>query len=225
MREVVLDTETTGLKPAEGHRIVEIGCVAIENGIPDGATFHQYINPERDMPAGAFRVHGLSAEFLGTHPAFADVADGFLDFIGDSPLIIHNARFDMGFINAELARLDKPPVAMGRCVDTLEIARRKFPGRENSLDALCRRFSVDNSGRDKHGALLDAELLAAVYLELCGGRQPDLVLADNAARPTGGGADPVPKKTRRARPHGATPEELVRHAAFIDGLKEPIWRQ
>lgn len=171
MREIVLDTETTGLDPATGDRIVEIGAVEILNGVPTGANFHVYINPERDMPEGAFKVHGLSAEFLRGHPVFASIAAEFAAFIGGDRLVIHNAEFDVKFINAEFARLDIAPLASERILDTLALARRKHPNAGNSLDALCARYGVDSSRRKKHGALLDAELLAEVYIELSGGRQ------------------------------------------------------
>lgn len=174
MREIVFDTETTGLSPLKGDRIVEIGCVELINRAPTGQTFHVYINPERDMPDGAFRVHGLSSDFLADKPAFSAIAEDFLNFIGDSVLIAHNASFDMGFINAELVRLKMPSVAPKRVIDTLQLARRKYPGGPNSLDALCQRYSIDNSRRNKHGALLDSEILAEVYIELTGGRNADL---------------------------------------------------
>jgi len=176
MREIVLDTETTGLDPATGDRVVEIGAVELLNGVPTGENFHVYINPERDMPEGAFRVHGLSAEFLSGHPVFSSIANGFLDFIAGDRLVIHNAEFDVKFINAEFARLDISPLAPERIVDTLALARRKHPSAANSLDALCARYGVDSSRRKKHGALLDAELLAEVYVELSGGRQTTLTL-------------------------------------------------
>ncbi|MBD3666369.1 MAG: DNA polymerase III subunit epsilon, partial [Kangiella sp.] len=184
MREIVLDTETTGISPDEGHRLVEIGCVELENHMPTGRTFHVYINPERDMPEGAFKVHGLSEEFLSDKPKFAEVADDFVAFIADAPLVIHNAAFDMGFLNAELKRSGRQVLPPSQAVDTLAIARKKFPGAQNSLDALCRRFNVDNSNRVKHGALLDSELLAEVYLELIGGREPGLSLAAETASGT-----------------------------------------
>ncbi|MEK9725249.1 MAG: DNA polymerase III subunit epsilon, partial [Rhodospirillaceae bacterium] len=177
MREIVLDTETTGLDPKSGHRIVEIGCIEIVNQVPTGETFHQYVNPERDMPDGAFQVHGLSEEFLSDKPVFAKIAADFLAFVGDSNLVIHNAAFDMGFINAELEATGREPLAMERAIDTVSMARRKFPGAPASLDALCKRFQIDNSNRQLHGALLDAGLLAEVYLELIGGRQRGLGLA------------------------------------------------
>lgn len=227
MREIVLDTETTGLNPLGGHRIVEIGCIELENHLATGNVYHQYINPLRDMPEEAFNVHGLSEEFLSDHPVFGDIADAFLDFIGDATLVIHNAQFDMGFINAELARLDRPSVPMERAVDTVQMARRKFPGAQANLDALCRRFQIDNSGRDLHGALLDSELLAEVYLELIGGRQPDLALSANAKVATTDTVEDKPTSqggARKPRPHAASPEELATHEAFINGMENPIWK-
>ena len=175
MREIVLDTETTGLDPATGDRVVEIGAVELLNGVPTGENFHVYINPERDMPEGAFRVHGLSAEFLSGHPVFSSIAKGFLDFIAGDRLVIHNAEFDVKFINAEFARLDISPLAPERIVDTLALARRKHPSAANSLDALCARYGVDSSRRKKHGALLDAELLADVYIGLTRGQETLLI--------------------------------------------------
>jgi DNA polymerase III subunit epsilon len=177
MREIVLDTETTGLDPLRGDRLVEIGCIELLNSIPSGQTFHRYLNPQRDMPAEAFAVHGLSAEYLADKPLFADIVDDFLAFLGDAPLIIHNAAFDAGFINAELDRCGRGAIARERLVDTLMLARRKFVGVRNSLDDLCARFGINNSKRTKHGALLDAELLAEVYLELTEARQAQLGLA------------------------------------------------
>lgn len=219
MREVVLDTETTGLDPADGHRVVEIGCLELVNHIATGRTFQRYVNPERDMPTEAFAVHGIGEEFLQAQPVFAAVADDFLAFIGDSPLVIHNAAFDMGFLNAELARLGRQPLAMARAVDTIRIARQKFPGAQASLDALCRRFNIDNSARSKHGALLDAELLSEVYLELIGGRQAGLDLAVEAAATTSAAL----RAPRPPRPHAPSAEELTAHAAFIARLKDPVW--
>ena len=229
MRELVLDTETTGLDPLNGDRLVEIGCVEVFNHIATGKTYHQYINPERDMPPGAFAVHGLSEEFLRDFPVFAAVADAFLEFIGDDPLVIHNAKFDMGFLNAELRRLNRPALPMSQSVDTVTMARRRFPGAPASLDALCRRFDVDNSSRTKHGALLDAELLAEVYLELRGGRQPGLSLAaaEAGASSENDAAEVVDLQPgadiRPPRPHLPTPEELAAHEAFVAALKEPLW--
>ena len=176
MREIVLDTETTGLDPASGHRVVEIGCVELMNNIPSGRTWHHYFNPEREMPLAAFEIHGLSTEFLATKPLFGTLADDFLKFVEGARLIIHNARFDIGFLNAELALLKRPPITMDKVIDTLAIARRKHPGSPNSLDALCKRYRIDNSARAKHGALLDSELLAEVYVELTGRRQAKLEL-------------------------------------------------
>ena len=229
MREIVLDTETTGLDPINGDRLVEIGCVEVVNHIATGEIYHQYVNPKRDMPAGAFAVHGLSAEFLLGHPVFKDVVDDFLKFIGDDPLVIHNAAFDMGFINAELRRLKRRELPMTQSVDTVRMARRKFPGAPASLDALCRRFDIDNSSRTYHGALLDAELLAEVYLELRGGRQPGLSLAAAEAGAAGkaSGDDndtpAPPAEVRPARPHAASAEELASHEVFIATLKQPMW--
>jgi DNA polymerase-3 subunit epsilon len=222
MREIVLDTETTGLDPAT-HRIVEIGCLELINHVATGETFHRYLNPERDMPTDAFDVHGLSSEFLSDKPLFAEVADGFLAFIEDSPLVIHNARFDIGFINAEFDRLKRPGIESARAIDTVELARRKQPGAPANLDALCRRFGIDNSGREKHGALLDAELLAEVYLELIGGRQPALGLQRNEQQTTV--ARDAEPKNRPPREHGPNVEELANHANFVESLKDPIWRR
>ena len=179
MREIVLDTETTGLDPLRGDRLVEIGCVEIFNRMPTGQTYHVYINPERDMPMEAFNVHGLSTEFLASKPLFTEVVDEFLAFIGDTPLVIHNASFDISFINAELDRIKRKAIPKDRLVDTLLLARRKHPGVSNRLDDLCSRYQIDNSRRTKHGALLDAELLAEVYIDLVGARQSQLLLADN----------------------------------------------
>lgn len=226
MREIILDTETTGFNPLGGDRIVEIGCIELVNHLATGRVYQQYINPCRDMPAEAFSVHGLSREFLAEHPVFADIADDFLEFIGQDTLVIHNAQFDMGFINAELARLERPAIPMTQAVDTVHMARKKFPGAQASLDALCRRFQIDNSNRTLHGALLDSELLAEVYLELIGGRQPNLELSANAkAQATQPVQDAAtPEGVRPPRPHSPSPAELEAHEAFIDNLKNPIWR-
>lgn len=224
MRQIVLDTETTGLSPNDGDRLVEIGCLEIVNQVATGETFHRYINPERDVPKGAFDVHGLSEEFLRDKPKFAEVADDFLEFIGDDPLVIHNASFDMGFLNHELKQTGRAALAAGRAVDTLLIARKRYPGAQNSLDALCRRFGVDNSNRIKHGALLDAELLAEVYLELMGGRQPGLVLDANLDRRK---LDivAVEKRVRPAPlPPRVTEAERMAHDAFVATLTEPLWK-
>ena len=226
MREIVLDTETTGLSPEDGHRIVEIGCVELINHVasdrPEGRR-QFYINPERPMPEEAFAVHGLSDEFLSTKPVFAEIADDFLAFIDDAPLVIHNAEFDMKFLNAELGRLGLAALPRSRAVDTLAIARKRFPGAQASLDALCKRYDIDNTGRTLHGALLDSTLLAEVYLELIGGRQPGLTLAEDVRRTEGEAA--VARRTPRpARPHTASPAELEAHAVIVDTLTDPIWR-
>lgn len=223
MREVVLDTETTGLEPDQGHRIVEIGAVELLHHVPTGNTFHVYINPERDMPVEAERVHGLSAAFLADKPTFAEIVDDFLAFIGEDPLVIHNAWFDLRFINAELARLGRPPIPSSRAVDTLQLAQQKYPGQPNSLDALCRRFGVDASARTLHGALLDAKLLAEVYLHLIGGRQADLGL-DLAATTAAPVVTPVAARpVRPPRPHAPTPEELERHRRFLESIPDALW--
>ena len=226
MREVVLDTETTGLDPSAGHRIVEVGAVELVNHIPSGRRFQRYLDPERDMPEGAERVHGLTRDFLAKQKRFADEADAILEFIGDAKLVMHNAPFDLGFLNAELERIERPPIPPERTVDTLVIARRKYPGAPASLDALCKRFGIDRSMREKHGALLDAELLTDVYLELTGGRQPALGLqqaAPAAAAVPAPGAGPG--RTRTPRTHAPPTEaEAAAHAAFVAALKDPIWR-
>jgi len=221
MREVVLDTETTGLDPNSGHRVVEIGCLELVNHVPTGAFWHTYLNPERDMPEDARAVHGLDDAFLADKPRFAEVAAAFLAFVGEAPLVIHNAAFDLRFLNAELTMLGLPPIGEGRGVDTVAMARRKFPGAPANLDALCRRFGVDNSQRTRHGALLDAELLAEVYLELLGGRQTHLGLAVEAGRRL---AVAGTVAVRPPRPHAPTPAELAAHAAFLAAaVKTPIW--
>jgi len=221
MREIILDTETTGFDPAQGDRIVEIGCVEAHSHIATGETFHVYINPERDMPESAFNVHGLSEEFLSDKPVFAEVAENFLSFIGDAPLVIHNAEFDMKFLNSELKKISRPILPRDRAIDTVAMARRKFPGAQANLDALCRRFDIDLSRRDKHGALLDAELLAEVYLQLCGGLQPDLELSGNQTRSDSPVA--VQRQARVPRAHAPSPEELAAHAALVETLTEPVW--
>jgi len=227
MREIVLDTETTGLDPFTGDRIVEIGAVELFNHMPTGEVYHQYINPERDMPAGAFAVHGLSIEFLSDKPVFAAVAKGFLDFIKDSRLIIHNAAFDMKFLNAELDGCSQPKIPMGQALDTLAIARKKYAGAQNSLDALCRRFGIDNSNRTLHGALLDSEILAEVYLELIGGRQPDFAL--KVVQNTGGntlGGDYAPPQRPTPLPSRISEEESAAHLEFIKELGgETLWKR
>jgi DNA polymerase-3 subunit epsilon len=221
LREIVLDTETTGLEPGEGHRIVEIGAVELFNHVPTGRTFHRYINPQRTMPEEAFRIHGLSDDFLRDKPVFAEVAAEFVTFVGDARLVIHNAVFDMKFINAELAWAAMDPIPAERAVDTVAIARRRFPGAQASLDALCRRFGIDNSTRQLHGALLDCELLAEVYLELIGGRQPDFALSIAAGLAGGASAgeeDWRPRPRPVPLPPRITPEEEEAHAAFVATL-------
>ncbi len=224
MREIVLDTETTGLDPAAGHRIVELACLELSNHVATGRTYRAYINPERTMTDEALRVHGLSDGFLADKPTFAAVVDEFLAFIGEeAPLVIHNAEFDLKFLNAELDRLGRPPIPASRAIDTVALARARFPGAQASLDALCRRFEIDNSARSLHGALLDCELLAEVYLELRGGRQPgfDLAAQEALARSEPGRPRPV----RPPRRHAPTPEETAAHAAMLERLDQPIWRQ
>jgi len=228
MREIVLDTETTGLDPFSGDRIVEIGAVELFNHLPTGAVYHQYINPQRDMPEGAFAVHGLSEAFLADKPLFADIAQAFIDFVADAKMVIHNASFDMKFINAELDWVKRAQLPMDQAIDTLDIARRKFPGAQNSLDALCRRFSIDNSAREKHGALLDSELLAEVYLELVGGRQPDLMLAagsgDQSRRPGNSTEEWKPARRAKPLPDRLTEAEKSRHEAFVETLgADSVW--
>jgi DNA polymerase III subunit epsilon len=225
MREIVFDTETTGLDPYQGDRLVEVGCVELINGFPTGNSFHAYLNPERDMPEAAFNVHGLSIEFLKDKPLFADVVEEFLAFVADAPLIAHNAMFDLGFINAELERCKKPPLQRDRLVDTLLLARRRFPAGPNNLDTLCGRFSIDLSRRTKHGALLDAELLAEVYVELTGKRQARLGLIETAVAVT-----QQVVVTLRVRPAPLAPRlseaEREAHRAFVATLGEkPIWNE
>ena len=222
MREVVLDTETTGLDPSAGHRIVEVGAVELVNHIPSGRRFQRYLDPERDMPEGAERVHGLTREFLAQQKRFAEEVDAILEFIGDAKLVMHNAPFDLGFLNAELERIERPPIPAERAVDTLVIARRKYPGAPASLDALCKRFGIDRSMREKHGALLDAELLTDVYLELTGGRQPALGLQQAAPAAVAAPAS-ARARNRTPRPHAPTEAEAAAHAAFVATLKDPIW--
>lgn len=231
MREIVLDTETTGLDPFDtpAHRIVEIGAVELWNQVPTGKTYHQYINPERDMPEEAFRVHGISDAFLSDKPVFGDIVQAFLDFIGDTPLVIHNAAFDMRFLNAELDWAARPRLPDTQAVDTLAIAKRRFPGSPVSLDALCKRFSIDNSMREKHGALLDSEILAEVYLELSGGRQQGLILsaADGHGGSAADGAQPWrPGPRPRALQPRLTDAERAAHDAFIAELGDAaLWRR
>src|SRR6267378_7415927 len=226
MREIVLDTETTGLDPLRGDRLVEIGCVEILNRMPTGQTFHRHLNPEREIPAEAFAVHGLSSEFLADKPLFAHVVDELLEFIADAPLVIHNASFDIGFLNAELERIKRPPIARERLVDTLLLARRKHPGVSNRLDDLCSRYAIDNSRRTKHGALLDAELLAEVYIDLIGARQSQLILATEARDTRAGGygemprrQPPIPLKPR------VTEADWISDPAFVATVgHKPIWK-
>jgi DNA polymerase-3 subunit epsilon len=221
MREIVLDTETTGLSAKTGDRLVEIGCIELINHLPSGEVYHQYINPGVPMPREAQEVHGLSEEFLSDKPEFLEIVDAFLDFVGTAPLIIHNASFDMGFINSELDRIKRDPLPNSQAIDTVLMARRKYPGSPASLDALCRRFEIDNTARTLHGALLDAELLAEVYLELIGGRQPGLVLA-NAPLDVSNIREKERIK-RQPRPHQPTAEEFKAHAEFLARLKNPVW--
>jgi len=235
MREIVLDTETTGISPRDGHRIIEIGALELMHHLPTGKTLHIYINPERDIDDGAVAVHGLTSTFLSDKPLFAEIVDEFLSFIGDAPLVIHNASFDMGFINAELDKIQRPPLPMDRAIDTLAMARKKFPGAQANLDALCRRFEIDNSHRDLHGALVDADLLANVYVELLGGRQPGLSLgADTKNAPAAAAinaehassmlqVDSDKKPVRPIRPHAPSAKETAAHDAFLAKLKDPIW--
>jgi DNA polymerase-3 subunit epsilon len=226
LREIVLDTETTGLDPTTGDRLVEIGCVELLNLIPSGQTFHAYLDPDRDMPDEAFRIHGLSREFLTGKPRFNDVVDQFLAFIGEDRLVIHNADFDMKFLNAELSRIARPPLMMDRVVNTLSIARRKHPGASNSLDALCSRYRIDNSRRTKHGALLDSEILAEVYAELLGGRQSNFALSETRSIKEEEAALPLLKIRETVLAVTVEEIELTAHAAFIDGIGEKaIWRQ
>jgi len=225
MREIVFDTETTGLSPDEGHRLVEIGCVELFNRCETGEYFHAYINPERPMPSEAEAVHGLSETFLKGQRRFEEVAAELIAFLGDSPLIAHNAHFDFAFLNAELNGCGLVPVAMSRMIDTLAMARTRHPGAKHSLDALCTRYGVDRSQRIKHGALLDAQLLSQVYIELAGGRQIGLSLAQAApvAESVAVAVVAVERPYRAPRPHRASESELAAHAAFIDTLVDPLW--
>ncbi len=226
MREIVLDTETTGLDPYQGHRLVEIGCIELVNRIPSGQSFHYYLNPERDVPTEAFAVHGLSVEFLKDKPRFAEIADDLAAFIGDAPLVAHNAFFDLGFLNAELERVGKALVARERLVDTLLLARRKHPAGPNRLDDLCARYGIDNSRRTKHGALLDAEILAEVYLELIGARQAQLILVETGSSSAGAAAPVIAIRVRpQPLPARLTESEREAHVAFVATLGESaIWR-
>jgi DNA polymerase-3 subunit epsilon len=221
VREIILDTETTGLDPRQGHRIVEIGCLELINHIPTDRHFHKYINPECDISDEAVAVHGLTREKLAKEPVFAEIAGDFLDFVGDARLVIHNADFDVGFINHELGTLGLPAIAPDRATCTVKMARRRFPGAPASLDALCRRFGVDNSGRTLHGALLDAQLLAECYIELLGGRQQGLALAVQA--PAVQAEIEIRRLQRTPRPHAPSEAELAAHAAMIETLKSAVW--
>ena len=226
MREIIFDTETTGLDPKGGDRLVEIGCIEMVNRVETGSTFHAYFNPERSMPAAAEAVHGLSDAVLADKPLFAARVGEFLEFIGDSPLVAHNAGFDFGFVNAELTRLGMAPLDKGRMIDTVALARVRHPGAKLSLDALCSRYGIDRSHRTRHGALLDSELLAQVYVELTGGRQIGLELAaevreDLVVTMTETRSD---RPRRAPRPHTASEAELAAHAAFLESVKSPLWR-
>ncbi|MBC8791877.1 MAG: DNA polymerase III subunit epsilon [Tagaea sp. CACIAM 22H2] len=220
MREIVLDTETTGLDPSK-NRIVEIGAIELMNHVPTGRHFHKYINPEMDIPAEATNVHGITNERVAKEPVFAEIAAEFIDFAGDAKFVIHNAEFDMGFLNAEFARLGFEKMPMSRAVDTVRMARQKFPGAPASLDALCKRFGIDNTHRTLHGALLDADLLAKVYLELIGGRQSGMEFG--AQTTTIEAAVAIKRVARPARPHAPSEAELAAHAAALAKLKAPVW--
>jgi len=227
MREIVFDTETTGLNPATGDRLVEIGCVELINRVETGRMYHAYFNPERTMPYEAEQVHGLSDRFLGDKPLFADKVEELLEFVGDCPLVAHNASFDFGFLNWELGLCGRPIIDLARMVDTVAIARKAHPGAKHSLDALCTRYGIDRSHRVKHGALLDAQLLAQLYVELTGGRQIGFSIGDAAAAETIVRAEAAvvttARSVRAARPHMASEEELERHRIFVEGLSEPLW--
>lgn len=230
MREIVLDTETTGFEPSEGHRLVEIGCVELENYMPTGRTLQLYINPERDVPAEAVSVHGLDNAFLDDKPVFAEVAGEFMDFINGGRIVAHNAEFDVKFLNHELGKLGYPPFRSKNVLDTLAIARKKFPGSPASLDALCRRFGIDNSNRTLHGALLDSEILAEVYLELIGGRQHGMSLDNNTEenKTTQKSASPQTQTIKKReflspRAHQPNEQEIAAHKAMLDQLKNPLW--
>ena len=230
MREIVLDTETTGLNPFDSprHRIVEIGAVELWNQVPTGKTYHQYINPERDMPTEAYEVHGIGEDFLADKPTFAQIGSAFLAFVGDAQMVIHNAEFDMRFLNAELEWAKLPQLPDSQALDTLTIARRRFPGSPASLDALCRRFNIDNSAREKHGALLDSEILAEVYLELSGGKQRGMELGARRAEQTIGAenSDWRPKPRPAPLPSRLSEAEKAAHAAFLENLgAPPLWQR
>jgi DNA polymerase-3 subunit epsilon len=222
MREIVIDTETTGLDPQAGHRIVEIAALELMHHVPTGRKFHRYVNPERDMPEDAYAVHGLTAEFLADHPRFASVADDFLAFVGADPLVIHNAEFDIAFMNAELVRAGLPALSSA-FVDTLSLARKRYPGAPASLDALCRRFDIDLTARDKHGAEIDCGLLAEVYVELLGGRQPGLDFATTETLGVMHITAIADRPVRPPRPHAASAEELAAHRALLAAITSPLW--
>jgi DNA polymerase-3 subunit epsilon len=223
MREIVFDTETTGLDPAAGDRVIEIACVELVNLMPTGREFHAYFNPERDIPEASIAIHGLTASFLADKPLFADRIDDLLEFFDGAALVAHNAEFDMRFLQAELQRANRPRLA-ATVVDTLPIARRRFPGSPASLDALCRRFGIDLSAREKHGALIDTRLLAQVYLELMGGKEPALALAADPTAAAGARAS-VSRQPRAPRPHGPSEAELLAHAEHLKSITEPLWLQ
>lgn len=226
MREIVLDTETTGMDPAEGDKLVEIGCIELENHMPTGRTYHQYINPERDVPAEAVAVHGLTQEKLKDEPTFGEIVGDFLDFLGsDAKLIIHNAEFDMKFINAELKTFGFPSLDNKRVIDTLMMARKKFPGSPANLDALCRRFNVDNTGRALHGALLDSELLAEVYMELLGGRQRGLGIETESKTTSENKAVTIEREYRVPRSFTLSDEEAAAHDKMLVDIKDPLWQE
>lgn len=228
MREIVLDTETTGMDPDEGHRIIEIGCIELVNHLPTGRTWHHYINPEREVDAGAAAVHGIKTEFLKDKPTFGEIVGSFLDFIDGAKLVIHNAEFDVKFLNAELKTFGYPLISLPECIDTVKMARKKFPGSPANLDALCRRFNVDLSGRELHGALLDAQLLASVYLELLGGRQHGLGLQSDAGKTANNAENSsvtkIDRPYREPRVFAPSQAELNAHNAMIETLKDPLWR-
>jgi DNA polymerase III subunit epsilon len=226
MREIVLDTETTGLDPLRGDRLVEVGCIELYNRMPTGQSFHRYMNPERDMPAEAFNVHGLSTEFLASKPLFTEVVEEFLAFIGDAPLVIHNASFDISFINAELDRIKRAAIPRDRLVDTLLLARRKHPGVSNRLDDLCSRYAIDNSRRTRHGALLDAELLAEVYIDLIGARQSQLILAAETDDIRLGVGETARRQREIPLTQRVSDEDRLAHRAFVASLGDkPIWNE
>ena len=220
MREIILDTETTGLDPKMGHRLVEIGAVELINHTPTGVNYQTYINPERDVDPGAQEIHGLTNEFLKQHPAFGDISTEFMNFLSDSTLIIHNAPFDLAFINMELGRLGVAPISSERVIDTLVLARKKFPGAQANLDALCRRFAIENRHRELHGALVDAALLADVYIELIGGKEPTLGLSAKKSKTV---AEDIARVYQNPRSFPVSEEELELHRAFVETLKNPIW--